>query len=135
MKDSCRQEEYLKVINTSRTELVKGLRDDVYEKRNNKMRTVLKLCALTPAGISIAFVTVGALAAVTTQRVGTSGVYVTRWFHAAALVHVYTFKPVETRVPVVALARVRSWRVHANSRVNVAVVSIWSADARAFVHV
>jgi len=93
------------------------------------------MCALTSASIAIPFVTVGALAAVTARRVGTSGVYVTRRFRAAALVDVHAFEPVETRVPCVALARVRSRCVHANSRVHVAVVSIWPADAQAFVHI
>jgi len=65
---------------------------------------VLKLCALTSASVSIPFVTVRALAAVTTGRVGTRGVYVTRWFRAATLIDVYTFKPVETSVPGVAFA-------------------------------
>jgi hypothetical protein len=96
---------------------------------------LLKLFTLTSASVSIPFVTVRALAAVTARRVGTNSMYVTRWFCTAALVDVHTFEPIEMCISGVTLARIRSRCVYANRRVHVAVMSVLASDARAFVHI
>lgn len=99
----------------------------------------LFLCALTSARESVPLVTVPTLAAETARRVFTRGVQMAREILiavAAAFVHVRTLEPiVQTLVSGVALAWIRTGCVYADRRVQVAVVTVWTSDARTFVHI
>jgi hypothetical protein len=54
---------------------------------------------------------------------------------AAALVDVSAFEPIQSRVSGVTPARVRAGRVHADRRVRVAMMTVLTADAQAFIDV